>query len=532
LRTIFVVVMLCFVSDSVTSAASSTFPILFMDMKDVRTPYGRIKPQAVSAQHQTELRAPPLNYTNGDTIFAAFDLGGTYEVFAAVGRPGEPIAEVTAGDLQPDGVSVLRFTTTDLVHYSSPTTVLFLENGSGSKPDANDGTIWTVKSMDRTARAGSAGGSYLLMASYGSSAHSFMASDASQPNSFTPTSKSPRSANFKDHDDCNVIYHHDTQRWVDMQIMYQTWEKKYCDNVKGARRVVTARDSKDGLSWSNDWGCLDEPQKDEHCKTFNTTAMVHPNAEDPPELEFYRIRPFTMPGSQRLLAHVLLYVPAPSDVVTLLDYGRQPLWYCKDGCCHGPHMYEEWWLGPASGDPSELAGWRRPFFDTRAFPHDIWAMAQPLVLNDTLVWVGSGMVWGVPHNRLAGLHSASNGEFSTPAFTHPGTPMWVEADAYWGQKTVFGEQDWCPGGCNGVGGSDEARSAYLQAEMWDEATQKVLPGFEKANCVFTNKGGRLDLTWSSNNTLSEEMLKEVAGKAVSVRFYFRDATLYAIGTTK
>lgn len=62
--------------------------------------------------------------------------------------------------------------------------------------------------------------------------------------------------------------------------------------------------------------------------------MVRPGADDPPELEFYRIRPFNVSG--RLAAHVLLYVPAPSDVVVQPGYGRQPLWYCKNGCCHGP----------------------------------------------------------------------------------------------------------------------------------------------------------------------------------------------------
>ena len=73
-----------------------------MDTKDVLDTYGRIKPVrhtflepslilrqvASSAQQLSWLAPPALNYTGGATIFAAFDLGGTYEVFAAVGRPG------------------------------------------------------------------------------------------------------------------------------------------------------------------------------------------------------------------------------------------------------------------------------------------------------------------------------------------------------------------------------------------------------------------------------------------------------------
>ena len=45
----------------------------------------------------------------------------------------------------------------------------------------------------------------------------------------------------------------------------------------------------------------------------------------------------------RLAAHVLNYVPSPPNVVYSAGYGRQPLWYCSRGCCHAPHMYEEWW---------------------------------------------------------------------------------------------------------------------------------------------------------------------------------------------
>ena len=39
------------------------------------------------------LQAPPGNWSGGDTVFAAFevlDSPGTFEVFVAVGRPGEP----------------------------------------------------------------------------------------------------------------------------------------------------------------------------------------------------------------------------------------------------------------------------------------------------------------------------------------------------------------------------------------------------------------------------------------------------------
>ena len=113
--------------------SNASLPFLFLDLLDVETPRGRVKPVASSAQILVDLSAPALNYSGGATIFAAFDIGDSYEIFAAVGRPGEPITRnsnvnpnVLASSLSPPrpGVSVLRFISTDLRTYSKPTEVL------------------------------------------------------------------------------------------------------------------------------------------------------------------------------------------------------------------------------------------------------------------------------------------------------------------------------------------------------------------------------------------------------------------------
>jgi len=97
------------------------------------------------------LALPPANYTAGATVFAAFTAadGAGYEVFVAIGRPGEPIgrraavaaAASTTAPADQAGVDVNRYTTVDFKTYSAPTTVLFLPNGP-----TNDGNIWTVSS--------------------------------------------------------------------------------------------------------------------------------------------------------------------------------------------------------------------------------------------------------------------------------------------------------------------------------------------------------------------------------------------------
>lgn len=55
--------------------------------------------------------------------------------------------------------------------------------------------------------------------------------------------------------------------FVDMQITKQNWTLKYCDNLKGCdhRRVISARNSTDGVLWSDDLGLavpdsLDPPE--------------------------------------------------------------------------------------------------------------------------------------------------------------------------------------------------------------------------------------------------------------------------------
>jgi len=129
-------------------------------------------------------------------------------------------------------------------------------------------------------------------------------------------------------------------------------------------------------------------------------------------------------------------------------YGRQPLWCCGHGCCHGPHSYEEWWLAPNSNVVTDMKGWRRPFKGTHAAPHAIWLMAAPITTPTQHLWIDSGNVYGTDLYRLAGLYSPGNGEFTTPTFEMPSGELWINADASWQ-------------GGNYVGGADEGRQAYV-----------------------------------------------------------------------
>jgi hypothetical protein len=174
--------------------------------------------------------------------------------------------------------------------------------------------------------------------------------------------------------------------------------RRYCDNGGcNRRRVISAKTSSDGAAWSADMG------------------LVTPDTLDPPELEFYRMRPFYIGNTSRIGAHVLQYAPAPSQRVLGSSYGRHPSMCQKHkdqhghdtangSLCHGPHLYEEWWVGPLAGNAAEVAGWRRPYRRTHAAPRDAFLMAPPVPHADELLWVGS-TVYSLPIFRIAGIYA-------------------------------------------------------------------------------------------------------------------------------
>jgi hypothetical protein len=312
-----------------------------------------------------------------------------------------------------------------------------------------------------------------------------------------------------DKDDLNIIF--SRGRFVDMQIVWQNHTLRWCDNGGcDRRRVVSTKYSRDGASWSAD-----------------ALPLITPDNADPPELQFYRCRPFYVGATSRLVAHTLLYAPAPPQRILGTAYGRQPSMcdgIAPNRFCHGPHLYEEWWIGPADGDAANTSGWRRSHRRTHAAPRDAFLMAQPVGLGDELVWVGSGVVYTLPMFRIAGIYAPANGEFSTSAFTVPATsPVWVNADVSWHGmlNTTF----------DGVRGCDEGCAAYLFAAVLDADTGAEIAGYGVNETVakMNIDGLRLVLQWRDGATGEVVDTTSLGGRRVRLRLYFRDATVFAVG---
>jgi hypothetical protein len=299
---------------------------------------------------------------------------------------------------------------------------------------------------------------------------------------------------YHDHDSISVIWHRQRECYVVYQATYQKWTKLYPDNIGGdRRRVLHLRTSSDGRSW--------DPPGDvgyDSASFIPAERLITPDAEDPPELEFYRLRVF--PYNGRYLGMMLNYAPSPGPANT-----RHP--WTK----HGPHLGCEWWL---SDDGFK---WRRPFRHIQAAGEASGFIShEPLTLGQRHLWVFGQEVFGIPEDRIIFAGALANAEFSTPAFALTDKPLLLNAE--------FGYDGNPRRGMRGQG--------YVMAELRDEAGA-ALAGFEHEKCIVHDleseaarygqmQNNCLRLHWNGKTPA------ELAGRKVSLRLYLRDARIYAV----
>ena len=259
-------------------------------------------------------------------------------------------------------------------------------------------------------------------------------------------------------------------------------------------------------------------------KFTGSTRIPGDDEYDPPELQFYRSRPFFVPGTRgtRIFAHTLLYAPSP---YINLKYGRQP-YSCKDPpnqtYCHGPHMYEEWWTlrqGASALDISNQT-WRRPARFTKMAPENAYLFAQPGLVekgdNMKMIWVGSGEMYTLPLHRGVGLYSPANSQVEVqPAFDISKatitTKLWINANAKWGAKLP-------------QGGCDETCAAYVLVELLD-GNGNIIDGYDrtKFNPIMDEDGINIPLQWNNSTKLPLDHDGDI-----TVKVWFRAAKIYAI----
>jgi hypothetical protein len=507
---------------NILASAEQFQPLLFLDLADTTDTYGLLEAKASTVQPTNIYNPPRLNFSDGSlvlSVLASQSSPGSFEVYCENTTGWEPLRSWKSGVQERHECSLLRFTTRDFKSYSPPHVSLLMPQCSGTP---------TMKSIAR-----SPAGRYVMFTVGGGDGAP--GTYVSEDEGLRWTRANTTGVAKPDKDDLNLIFNAAGPgrpgRFVDMQIVWQNHSLRYCDNGGcNRRRVVSAKRSDNGVDWGAD------------------LPLVTPDDQDPPELQFYRMRPFYVGDSGRLAAHTLLYAPAPPQSIVGTQYGRHPsMCIGKSGNeCHGPHLYEEWWIGPASGDASDTLSCeydneylqhrltlipsiyvsvpskgRRPYRRTHAAPHDAFLMAPPVVYNDSLLWVGStGQVFSLPQLRIGGIYAPANGEFSTQAFRIPSTPLWVNVVAQW-----FGGLPSHHGG----GGCDEGCNAYFFCAVLDAESGEELPGYGVNETVVRMDVDalRLPLQWRRGNGTADT--SPLAGRRVRLRLYFRDAAVYAVG---
>ena len=138
--------------------------------------------------------------------------------------------------------------------------------------------------------------------------------------------------------------------------------------------------------------------------------------------------------------------------------------------------------------------------------------APALTVRDEHVWITAAGVFSLPLYRVVGVTASANATFSSPPLTLPALPLWANMAAGW------------HGAPPGDMPCDEACASYVAAELRDQATGDVVPGFEREKCLLMDIDGlRVPLLWQGVNTT------HMVGRRVIVRFYLRRASVFAIG---
>jgi hypothetical protein len=265
---------------------------------------------------------------------------------------------------------------------------------------------------------------------------------------------------FRDGNDAfSTIYDPRSKLYRCYQAVKRPYPMEYPDSIApNHRRVMAIRSSDDGAHWSR------------------LENFIEPDADDPPDLEFYMFTVF--PYRDRFVG-------------LQRNYARSPLMIGE----HGPHISYEWWVS------HDGLRWQRPARDMHA---GVFTTCTPFVVDDRLCFLEYNTMrrYSTPIDRMTWVGSQSNAEFSSRVFEVPERPLTVNIES--GTGTLLPDQ------------------AYVMVEVRQPDGQ-VIEGYEREKCVFIDMDGTaLPLRWGEKDTSG------LTGRDVCLRFYLRDARIYAV----
>ena len=138
------------------------------------------------------------------------------------------------------------------------------------------------------------------------------------------------------------------------------------------------------------------------------------------------------------------------------------------------------------------------------FPQIPRLETPPMMIGGNLLWLRGKMLLGLPEDRISCVSARANGEFSTRLFKMPAADLLLNAAVPASERPFAKEQ------------------AYVIVSVLDDKGRTVT-GFEADKCVFRNDDRRdIPLKWG------DTFARELAGKTIRLRFFFRSASIYAV----
>lgn len=449
-------------------ARSEPWKLLFSSPRDLVNPWGKLHIGVTPVRLIREIQPPEFTVVGG---FPSEN--GVWEVF------GQQITEIKPNDDPAQRVRtwrLLRACTRD------GATMENLEVVFESEPAA-----WTDHfAIARNAIAGEYLAIKLKVDDTGFAYTAFFSPNGRQ---WAAYSNNPL---FYDGDAMSLFWSKALGRFVCINKSLQPYRKRFRDHGGPTpslgddslrdRRVLMMRSSPDGRRWEPPVSLSDVWNRQGKKAPIPTEYLTVPDAEDPPDLEFYSGNAFWY--------HDRAYM-------MVLNYAASPLMPGK----HGPHLDNEWWTS------EDGLHWERPARGVNAldvFPQIPRLETAPLIINGMILFPRGHLLLGMPADRISYVSARANGEFSTKPFTMPAADLLLNA-AVPSPDRPFAKD-----------------SAYVMVCILDEKGG-VIPGFEAEKCVIRNED-RCDipLKWGDVST------RHLAGKTVRLRFLLRSANIYAV----
>jgi hypothetical protein len=281
---------------------------------------------------------------------------------------------------------------------------------------------------------------------------------------------------YTGHDAMCIFWYPPLGEFVNMQNTLQPYPKRYPDNIGAYRRVASFRRSKDGVQWTSFSPAF-----------LGGADLWTPDADDPADLEFYRSIVFPLQGRYAMLLQD--YLPPPPEANSRRATTK-----------HGPRSHVEWAIS------RDGLNWKRPYRQTDATELVGGLPVQGPMVRGGLVrfYSPGGSVAALPEDRIFYVTCRANGEFTTPPVVMPATGLCLNANVLYRPN-------------EGTTGR-----AYVMVELRDE-NGVVIPGYERGKCLLANQDGRaLPLVWGDAGGSA------LAGRAVRLRIYLRDAKIYGL----